>query len=413
MTDKKIQKNKPKQKTGRNLMFVQFTNYLANSFPNGFDELDEHLKKHFGDAEWAYLIHDKDIENGQLIAPHIHIAISFENARSPNRIAEIMRDIPQNVEVFDGRWGKQNMFAYLIHATDKAKQEGKHEYDVNKVIANFDYIKYMNNVKQTASANKLDIDEIEAKIVSGEVIMKDFFSGGKLGNEEATTLFYNKYKRRIETAVDGRYKLQMSTKEAVDLEIIYIQGASGSGKTIIAKEYADRKYGDFFISGSSNDSVQDFMGEPVAIFDDARPSDFNASDWLKMLDPYNNKSSVTSRYYNKYLSVKCIIITTTTPFEEFFVYAKDKGGVDEPVSQFMRRFQAVIKVEPEVDDLGDEYAVGKLYSIVKTNDADSRNVGDSWVDYHHELVREDNVQIKVPIPENNSKKVINDIAKYF
>src|SRR5699024_5027104 len=104
------------------------------------------------------------------------------------------------------------------------------------------------------------------------------------------------------------------------------------------------------------DSVQDYMGEPVAIFDDARPSDFTASDWLKMLDPYNNKSSIASRYYNKYLSVKSIIITATTPFEEFFVYAKDKGGVDEPVSQFMRRFQAVIKVDSEaIED--------KLYAI--------------------------------------------------
>ena len=52
---------------------------------------------------------------------------------------------------------------------------------------------------------------------------------------------------------------------------IYIQVLHG--KTIA--KYAERKYGDYFISGSSNDTTQDYMGEPVVIFDDARPSDFS------------------------------------------------------------------------------------------------------------------------------------------
>lgn len=403
-------------KKSRSLMYVQKTQYLGNRFQNK-DDIINHLEKHFPDAEWAYILHDKDVEKGVRKDDHIHIALYFPNARSPKSVADAMGDKPQTVEVFTGRWAKNNMFAYLIHATGGAMEEGKHKYSADEVTANFDYNKFMGNVQTTAESNKLDIEDIQARIISGDIILKDFFVGGKLGDVKATGLFYTNNKAKIDKAIETRYKIQMSSKEEINLEVIYIQGPAGSGKTTIAKEYAERKYGDYFIAGSSNDAVQDYMGEPVAIFDDARPSDFDASDWLKMLDPYNNKSTVTSRYYNKYLAVKCIILTTTTPFEDFFVYAKNKAGVDEPVSQFMRRFKVVIKVAPEKDDLGREFAVGQLYAVEKMINSDpmklKRMVGDSWVKYEHELVKMDGMQIRVQTPESRTREAANDIMRFF
>ena len=402
-------------KRSRALMYVQQTKYLASKFKNK-DDIINHLEKHFADAEWAYILHDKDVEKGVKKDEHIHIAFYFPNARSPKNVASIMGDKPQSVEVFTGRWAKQNMFAYLIHATDSAIAEGKHRYNAYEVTANFDYIKFMNNVQATAESKKLDIEDIQARIISGDIILKDFFVDGKLGDASVAGLFYTNNKQKIDRAIETRYKIQMSSKEEIDLEVIYIQGAAGSGKTTIAKEYALRKYGDYFITGSSNDAVQDYMGEPVAIFDDARPSDFDASDWLKMLDPYNNKSTVTSRYYNKYLAVRCIILTTTIPFEEFFVYAKNKAGVDEPVSQFMRRFKLVIKVTPEKDDMGREFAVGQLYTVEQIKDSDplkrKRMVGSSWVTYEHELVKA-GIQIRVQTPKSKAREVANDFMRYF
>lgn len=405
-----------KLKRSRSLMYVQQTKYLPQKFKDKNDVI-AHLKTHFGDAQWAYILHNKDFENGVKKDDHIHIAFHFDNPRTPARVAQMMGDKPQSVEVFSGRWAKNNVFAYLVHATAKAIEEGKHRYSETEVTANFDYIKFMGNVKSTADAKKLDIEDIQARIISGDVILKDFFVGGKLGDVKATGLFYTNNKAKIDKAIETRYKIQMSSKEEIDLEVIYIQGPAGSGKTTIAKEYAERRYGDYFIAGSSNDAVQDYMGEPVAIFDDARPSDFDASDWLKMLDPYNNKSTVTSRYYNKYLAVKCIILTTTTPFEEFFVYAKNKAGVNEPVSQFMRRFKVVIKVKPEKDNFGREFAVGQLYAVEKMINPDpmklKRMVGNSWVKYEHELVKMDGMQIRVQTPESRNREVANDIMRFF
>lgn len=307
------------------------------------------------------------------------------------------------------------MFAYLVHATDTAKEEGKHRYSEDEVTANFDYMAFMGRVKNTADANKLDIDDIQARVISGDIILKDFFQDGKLGHAHVASLFYTNNKQKIDRAIESRYKVQMSKKGGVDLEIIYIQGEAGSGKTTLAKEYAERRYGDYFITGSSNDAVQDYMGEPVAIFDDARPSDFNASDWLKLLDPYNNKSSVTSRYYNKFLAVKCIILTTTTPFDEFFVYAKGKGDVDEPIAQFMRRFSVVIEVEGKVDDLGRRCAVGQLYAVKEMDQIARRWVGKNSIEvvYTHEMEKLDGKQISVLIPESRNDAVADDIMKYF
>lgn len=409
----------PALKKSRALMYVQQTKYLMKRFKDK-DAIIKHLKKHFPDSEWAYILHDKDMKNGVKKEDHIHIAFYFNNPRSPQKVASIMGDKPQSVAVFTGRWAKNNMFAYLIHATPTAIEEGKHQYSPDAVTANFDYIKYLGNVKTAAEAKKLDIEDIQAKIISGELILKDFFTDSKLWDKYTAGLFYTRNKPAIDRAIEARYKIQMSSREDINLEVIYIQGPAGSGKTTIAKEYAERKYGDYFITGSSNDAVQDYMGEPVAIFDDARPSDFDASDWLKLLDPYNNKSTVTSRYYNKYLAVRCIILTTTIPFEEFFVYAKNKAGVDEPVSQFMRRFKLVIKVTPEKDDMGRDFAVGQLYAVERVtnpNPSDpferKRMVGSSWITYEYKLVKMDGMQIRVQTPESKSKEAVNDFMKYF
>lgn len=399
-------------KRSRALMYVQQTKYLASKFKNK-DDIINHLEKHFPDAEWAYILHDKDVENGVKTDDHIHIAFYFSNARSPKNVASIMGDEPQSVEVFTGRWAKQNMFAYLIHATDEAVAEGKHRYNAYEVIANFDYIKFMNNVQMTAKVKKLDVEDIQAKIISGELILKDFFRDGKLGSSQVASLFYAKHKEKINKAIESRYKLQMSSKGDVDLEIIYIQGPAGSGKTTIAKKYAERKYGDYFISGSSNDTTQDYMGEPVAIFDDARPSDFNASDWLKLLDPYNNKSTVASRYYNKYLAVKCIILTTTTDFKEFFLYAKEKGGVSEPIDQFIRRFNMVVKVHSEVDDMGNVWAVGDLYDVQRVEPYKEFLGGKGQtVELSYDIVRLP-YQIKEMIPKKDNSKSVQDFTRFF
>src|SRR5699024_6098947 len=118
-------------------------------------------------------------------------------------------DKGKTVEYFTGRWGKENMFAYLLHLTQEAKAELKHEYDVSEVTANFDYASYIGRVQNTAEANKLEIDDVKARVISGDLILKDFFRDGKLDNAYTATTFYTDHKHIIDRAIDSRYKLQM------------------------------------------------------------------------------------------------------------------------------------------------------------------------------------------------------------
>lgn len=421
MTDTTKKTTKPKKY--RNFMYVQQTQYLQGVTKKMIlDTLD----KKFKNVEYGYILHDKDVYTEQSELPpgaslgdkkldHIHVAMSFTNARTIDSVAKALGVKPQSIEKFDGRYGKANMFSYLVHRTTQAIELGKYQYELSEVTANFDYAGYMQDSSNNAQSRNLDVDNVLAGIIKGDIILKDFFTPRYFGNVDAAGLFYVKNKPSIDKAINVRYNIQMSAhpeEGGLGLELIYIQGDAGSGKTTLAKEYAMRKYGDYFISGSKNDSVQDYMGEPVAIFDDARPSDFGASDWLKMLDPYTNKSSVTSRFYNKYLAVKCIIVTTTTPFHEFFVYAPEKGGVKEPVAQFMRRFSTVIEVSPKV--IGDDkYAVGKIFAVKEQDEPGIAMVGNSSIEYTYWYEEIPNVEIKVAIPKRNSEDIAKNILSYF
>lgn len=414
----------------RNMMYVQQVKYLQGATK---ESIIKAIDNRLSGVEYAYILHDKDVYTSEGNIPdgksvgdkkedHIHIGFSFKNARSIDSVAKKLGVAPQTIEKYEGRYGKQNMFSYLIHATATAIEDGKHQYDVSEVTANFDYAGYMDKTTTTAKSMSLSIEDIMAGIIKGELVLKDFFDKkGYFNDESVGGLFYAKYKPRIDRAVDVRYKIQMSAKaEEGDegLEVIYIQGKTGSGKTHIAKEYAERKYGDYFMTGSANDSVQDYMGESVAIFDDARPDDFAASDWLKLLDPYNNKSTVTSRFYNKYLAVDCIIITTTIPFYEFFTYAPIKqgqparaGGKREPVSQFLRRFNTVITAKnEEVNDVN--YAVGKVHTVEKLDEpVVHKNGNDEYVfEYAPEPI---DGEIRVVLPKKDTTKVAKNVLSFF
>lgn len=77
-------------------------------------------------------------------------------------------------------------------------------------------------------------------------------------------------------------------------------------------------------------------GEEILLLDDVRGDSLTASDWLKVLDPYNI-SPVSARYQNKIGAAKVIIITSSKHPLAFFYYTK--GNAYEDLSQYVRRIE--------------------------------------------------------------------------
>lgn len=375
-------------------MYTQQLAHLPAEMNQSRSSLNQYLNEHLPKGtSWAYVVHDKDhytLEDerkdpkklaGSPKEPHVHIAMCLPNAKSISALAKDLNVKSNYITIFTGRNGKQNLFSYLVHKTEGSKLDGKHEYGYEEVATNFEYKDYVEGVASSIKTALIEKSTIQQMILNGRLRFIDFVMNPEYQG------FYLNNKTFVTNCIDLRYKQLMNlrgTGHEPPIEIIYIEGTAGSGKTHYAKAYATNYFRDYCVSSSQNDVTQDYLGQDVMIFDDARPSDFTASEWLKILDPYNNQSTVSSRYYNKFLAVKCIILTTTTPFEEFFVYAKGKGAVDEPVGQFMRRFSYVIKCE-RLEELGLLYTTGKVYSVEACAKSYTLFVGHAEVKYHFDL----------------------------
>lgn len=296
-------------------------------------------------THWIYILHDKDVyvsdvldENGTVLhrkgdlkKPHFHVFMKFNAPQQ--ELAVLQWFGGQAVGTYSRIKTKKysDCVRYCFHETDTAIMEGKTHYDYSSAVASFDI--------QEMLAGKTDADESKYSVLDGI-----------LGRIEAGTLkrymlfdpergitvrTYALYKTKIENALQFQEKkaLKDLNREGTKVEIIYVYGKTGLGKTTYAKELARQKNLDFFVSGSSNDPLDGFSGEPCLILDDLRGSSFSFTDLLKLLDPHT-RSQVKSRYSNKILTCQLIIVTSIYPIESLYS-SEDLQG--EPLAQLRRR----------------------------------------------------------------------------
>jgi len=141
----------------KNMMYVQDLEHL--SFKD-LTECLEHIKKELNPLKYAGILHNKDKnDDGSLKTPHIHVMLQFENARSIDNVAKILKDKPQYIQQWKG--DSTNGYSYLIHATTDAQDQ--HQYDVNEVIASFDYKDLIEKAKKGVKFNLSGKDELIIK----------------------------------------------------------------------------------------------------------------------------------------------------------------------------------------------------------------------------------------------------------
>lgn len=308
----------------------------------------------------AGIIHDKDVlGNGKPKEEHIHMWIKFKNKMYISSIAKWLGVEAQYIEKSkSGRYGEENALAYLIHANDS----DKHQYDPSEVATyQFDYIEYESQhhgkwekSRATIRHKKINMSlaTVLDKIQDGSLTKEEMI----LDNELAVIYAENKTKVENYLSVYSQRKALETIKRLesgeIEMHSYYVTGAPGSGKTRYAKrlikhiqQEAFEKTGQRWrvMDAAATNAMDKYDGQEIILLDDLRVSSMSASDWLKIIDPFNS-ASMSARYANREQASRVIIITSYMPPETFFFFAKGNGGQDESLDQFIRRIEAVIKV---------------------------------------------------------------------
>lgn len=298
----------------RNLMYEQ----QLSHFPPHIKDLDD-LEKRIEDVlqpeQYAVILHDKDMnEKGKPAEDHCHAFMVFRNPRSCASIAKLIGDKPQTVTVWDDR--ANNGFMYLIHATDKAKAEGKYQYDPAAVRANFDYSALVESTTKEVKKAQTYGDNSRTKTVL------DMVYAGVITKQEAESQLPGHVLGRVKRQLDdvhAKYLERAAAEWRKDMiaqgktvKVIWFYGSSGTGKTSAAKALAEKTGQPYYISGSTRDIFQAYEGQHTIILDELRAQSMPYADLLRILDPYsiNGEVMAPSRYNDKALACDLFLITS-------------------------------------------------------------------------------------------------------
>lgn len=234
-----------------------FTADIAKSIVDGWEAVDK----------YAYIRHDKDSklnDDGERVAKaaHVHLMVKF---KCPYPVAQILARCAkvgatmiaeQQLERVH-KW--VSAVAYLTH--ENAPE--KHLYERSEVVASF----------------SID-DAVEKALEGGEGRLAHIIAGIDSGEIRAYNLYdyvsieeYVKFEKKIKAAQTYR-RLKLAGKVDRDMKAVFIQGASGAGKTTLAKRLAADAGYSVFVSSGSNDPLDGYNGQDAIILDDLRPLSF-------------------------------------------------------------------------------------------------------------------------------------------
>lgn len=269
--------------------------------------------------------HDKDVlPNGNNKKLHYHIYVKMNDARTLTDISkqcEIEKQYIQKIRSF------KNACAYAFHLTEDAVAEGKYPYTEDVVFSfrdvSIEDIFKINVSYKEEKKHREDMQNLLFKYGNCEITKKDVLNGF---TAEDYDYFATSFKRMKEFRI-------MKVRDR-QMDVIYITGESGTGKTTLAKYFARIKNYDYFVSGSGKDVLDGYDKEECIILDDLRGDAFTKAELFKLTDN-NTNSSVKSRYQNKDISFcKLMIITSIKAPHYLYNWFED---TEESFKQFQRR----------------------------------------------------------------------------
>lgn len=267
------------------------------------------------DFEYWFIEHTADDE---VSMTHWHIVIRFKN---PMPFDNVKKHFPYG-DIESAKSIKKSV-QYLVHQNDQSKVQYKWS-DVATNCRDMSPFKVQSNAQ-----GEVTIQRIMEQIDNGEIREFNQF-------EIIPIEIWAKYKTRIENGLTY-YRERVYMDKHREINVVFMSGATGTGKTTFAKKWCDTTKKSYCISSTSNDPMQDYKGEDVLILDDLRDSDYQFTDLLKILDNHT-KSTMKSRYHNKAFIGDTIIITSYRPLNDWYFNVER-----ESKEQLYRRIKTMYK----------------------------------------------------------------------
>lgn len=288
--------------------------------------IETRIKNLTGVKEYCIIIHDKDVlESWEPKKKHFHAVITFDNATTIGAVAKWLKVECQYVEKL--RTSVKSSRLYLVHRNNPEK----YQYKPNDVIANFDYVEYVDGCKP--KQNKWEIAERIANWEIKQYNLYDFISVQEFADNKA---YYDRcflYRQN-----------KIKTMER-NLECVFITWASHTWKTTFAKQMAYAKGYNAYVSSWGRNPLDNYEGQECIILDDLRDDHYQLSDFLKLSDN-NTDSLVWCRFYNKSIwECKLLVVTSVQDIYSFYKYQTTE--TDSQI-QLFRRFKNYMVMEKEV-----------------------------------------------------------------
>lgn len=298
--------------------------------------LANRIKQKYSDEQlqWAIIKHDKDLGS-----EHYHIGLHFSEGRTLCSVAKVLKIQPNFIQLWDQR--VKNLWGYLPHITTDAKGE-KFNYidyldDPDHFISNIPNFKNIVLNDHKIKHNSGELDYLIKGILHGTISERDLLTDDLIE-------YYQQNYTKVRQALALRQKSLILNPPAC--KTLYICGASGLGKSSLAKCIAHDNYDNSYcFSSSPNDPLQDYLDEKCFIIDDFRPADYDFNALLAILDPNIRTRSHKARYINKVLACELIIITSIMPIDSVIAYYYSINP-DEDMKQLRRRIQTIYTLKP-------------------------------------------------------------------
>ncbi len=301
-------------------------------------DIQEVLKSHKVIKKWAYILHDKDDT-----APHYHIYLNFGSSGVDTAQVGAWFGL-QESQVSRVKGRATDMLLYLTHGNDS--QKNKYQYSPSEVVANFDF--------ETEIKNAQILGDFEHYSYAQQL---EYVNSLPLSEKtKAFTQLRKLWELRCQV-------LALNTDRQV--QVVFICGKGGTGKTYYAKKLLKSLGYDYCISSSSNDPFQDYMGQKAIILDDLRDKAFEFEDLLKILDN-NTSSSVRSRFTNKVFNGEMIVITSSVPLNYWYKDYQYRGydaliQLYRRISCYVRMTETEMTVYDELDEYGKPVGIGQVF----------------------------------------------------